>query len=58
MAQQDQARVRVANFHYFPMSGYWNCLIEFSPRLDDISVAIVVQDQALMVEGFVDYPPP
>lgn len=58
VAKQDQARVRVANFHYFPMSGHWNCLIEFSSRLDDISVAIVVQDQALTVEGFVDYPPP
>jgi glycine oxidase len=58
VAPANQARVRVASFHYFPLSGHWNCLIEFSPSLDDISVAIAVKDQALTVEGFVEYPPP
>jgi len=58
VAPADQARVRVANFHYFPLSGHWNCLIEYSHSLDDVSVAIVVKDQALTVEGFVEYPPP
>ena len=58
VAPADQARVRVVDFRYFPLSGHWNCLIEYSPSLDDISVAIVAKDQALAVEGFVEYPPP
>ena len=56
VAQRDQAGVRVTSFHYFPMSGHWNCLID-SPSFDDISVTIVVRDQVLAVEGFVEYPP-
>jgi len=58
VATADQARVRVVNSHYSPMSGHWNCLIEYSPSQDDVSAAIVVKDQALTVEGFVEYPPP
>lgn len=58
VAPPDQERVKVASFHYFPQSGHWNCLIEFFPSLDDISVAIVVKDRALTVEGFVEYPQP
>lgn len=58
VAPADQARVRVADFRYFPLSGHWNCLIEYSPSLDDVSVVITVKDQALTVEEFVEYPPP
>ena len=58
VAQEEQARVRVRDCSYHSVKGYWHCLMDYSPRLDDVLLTIVVQDQQLTVKWCVDYPPP